>query len=232
VCFSTTADVVAGTALVPVAGLSLHAVEGPREIPFAALPALFAAHQLIEALVWAGQDGDVSAGVAHAAAVAYVLIALPLLPTLFPLAVLLIEPRATRHRIAPFLAVGVVVSAVLGWSVLRNGVAVTEHAHTLEYAVGVSDGWLWSVLYVGATMGSALMSSHRLIVAFGVVNGIGLTAVAIAYTAAFTSLWCVYAALASILVMAHLRRAATTHAGRQEQPAPACDRPNYPAPRA
>jgi hypothetical protein len=219
VCFSTTADIAAGTALVPVAAVSLRAVQHRRQIPFAALPALFSLHQLIESLVWAGQDGDVSAGLAHAAAVAYVVIALPLLPALFPIAVLLIEPRATRARIVPFLAVGLAVSAVLGMALMRHGVTVTEHPHALEYAIGVPDATLWTVLYVGATMGSALLSSSRLIVAFGVVNGIGLTVVALAYAEAFASLWCVYAALASVLVMAHMivsRRSARS--GDQSRP--------------
>jgi hypothetical protein len=218
-CFSTTADVVAGAALVPVAVVSLRAVEHPRQIPFAALPAVFSVHQLVESLVWAGQDGDVSAGLAHAAAIAYVFIALPLLPTLFPAAVLLMEPRSSRVRIVPFLVVGMAVSAALGVAMLRHGVSVTEHPHALEYAVGVPDGTAWSVLYVGATMGSALLSNSRLIVAFGVVNGVGLTVVALAYVAAFASLWCVYAALASVLVMAHMiisRRSAQS--GHQSRP--------------
>ena len=62
-----TADLVVGTALVPVAVLSLREVRHRRELPFAALPAVFAAHQLLEVAVWAGLDGDVSAGVANLA---------------------------------------------------------------------------------------------------------------------------------------------------------------------
>jgi hypothetical protein len=199
-----TADVVAGAALVPVAVVSLTRVRTPREIAFAALPALFAVHQLIESLVWAREDGHVSAGLAHAAAVAYVVIALPLLPTLFPVAVLLLEPPDRRRRAVPFVLLGLAVSARLGYALVSNSVRVTPHAHALSYDVGVTHGVAWTVLYVVAVIGAALLSGYRMIVAFGVVNLVGLTVVAIAYAEAFASLWCVYAAATSVLVAAHM----------------------------
>jgi len=49
VCFSAQADVVAGAVLLPMAVVSLREVRQVRELPFAALPLLFALHQLIEA---------------------------------------------------------------------------------------------------------------------------------------------------------------------------------------
>jgi hypothetical protein len=63
-CFSVTADLAAGAALLPVAALSLREVRQWRELPCASLAAIFAAHQLIEAFVWAQQDGDVSPALA------------------------------------------------------------------------------------------------------------------------------------------------------------------------
>lgn len=203
-CFSTTADVVAGAVLVPVAVLSLREVKSAREFPFAALPAVFAVHQLIEALVWAGTDGDVSSAVAHAAAVGYVLIALPLLPILFPLAVWLQEPRAGRRRMAPFVVLGAIVAAELGYAVVAHGVAVTPHEHALSYDIGIDHSVLWTVLYVVAVVGSAGLSRFPTVVVFGVLNLVGLTVVAVAYAEAFASLWCVYAALTSVLVLAHM----------------------------
>lgn len=203
-CFSTTADLVAGGALTPVAVASLRQVRAAREIPFAALPAVFAIHQLIEALVWAGQDGDVSSGLAHAAAVGYACIAFPLLPTLFPVSVVLVEPRGARRAPMPFVGLGVIVSAYLGYAMLAHGVRVTAHAHALSYDIGTDSGWLWGVLYVIAVIGPALLSRSRSIVAFGAVNLVGLSAVAIAYAEAFASLWCVYAAATSVLVLVHM----------------------------
>jgi hypothetical protein len=205
-CFSVEADLVAGAVLLPVAVFSLREVRCVREVPFASLPLLFALHQLVESLVWAGTDGGVSTGVMSAAALAYVLFTLPVLPTLVPLAVLLLEPRGARARVAPFVALGVVVSAYLGYAVLDGPVTVTEHAHALAYGIGIPHGVVWSVLYVVAVIGPSVLSGYPSIVAFGVLNLVGLTVVALLATQVFASVWCVYAALVSGLVLLHMTR--------------------------
>ncbi|MGD1111925.1 MAG: DUF6629 family protein [Mycobacterium sp.] len=132
-CFSLTADLSAGIALIPVAVLSLREVKYRRELLFALLPTVFSVHQLIEVAIWARQDGDISAGAAHLAVFAYLFIALPLLPTLFPLSVLLLEPKGARLRVAPFVALGAVVSMYLAVVVLTHPIGVTPHPHCLAY---------------------------------------------------------------------------------------------------
>ena len=201
-----TADLVAGTALLPVAALTLREVRRKREVPFALLPAIFAAHQFLEVFVWKGLDGEVSAGVAELAMRTYLFIAWPLLPTYVPLAVLLLAPRGARARVAPFLVLGIIVSTYLAWVVLANPVQVIRHPRGLEYATVVHHPILWAVLYIAAVIGAPLMSGYRSIVAFGVVNLVGLTLVAVFYAQAFASLWCVFAAASSLLMLVHMVR--------------------------
>ena len=205
-CFSVQADLVVGFALVPVAAAALREVRCRREIPFAALPALFALHQLIESLVWLGVDGRGSARTQSAAALAYLVVALPLLPTLLPLSVLLLEPRGARRRVVPFLVLGLVVTTYLAYALGASPVRVVRHPHALEYVTGVQNGTVWALLYVLAVIGPALMSGYPSIVAFGVLNLVGLVTVALLLTEAFASLWCVYAAVVSTLVVVHMRR--------------------------
>lgn len=203
-CFSLEADLIAGAALLPIGVLSLTKVREARELPLGSLPLLFSIHTLVEALVWAGADGRVGAGVAHTAAVAYVLFALPFLPTFVPAAVLLLEEGRRRWAVLPFLALGIAVSAYMAWHVAANGVRVSAHDHALVYHVSLGDRELWTGLYVLAVMGACLVSRHRYVVAFGVVNVVGLSVVAWAYVDAFASLWCVYAAVSSVLILVHL----------------------------
>ncbi len=216
VCFSMTADVVVGTALVPVAVLSLREVRHRREVLFALLPTVFALHQFFEVAVWAGLDGDVSAGVANMGMRAYMFIAWPLLPTYMPLAIMLLEPPGrARRRGLPFLAIGLIVSAYLGYVVLANPVEVIRHPYGLEYLTVVQHPIVWAVLYIVAVIGPPLMSGYRSIVAFGALNLVGLVVVAIFYSQAFASLWCIFAAMASILVLVHMiRRRRTPDAER------------------
>lgn len=95
-CFSMTADLVVGAALVPVAVATLREVKHWREVPFALLPTVFSVHQFIEAAVW--PNDVVSPGMKHLAMLAYVFIALPLLPALVPWAILALEPSGARLR--------------------------------------------------------------------------------------------------------------------------------------
>ncbi len=188
------------------AALSLREVRRWREVPFASLPALFAVHQLIEAAVWARQTGGVSAGVGHVAVLAYLFIAMPLLPTLVPIAVLMLEPRGARLRVAPFVGIGMIVSAYLAYIVFTKPVGVTVHPYCLAYQTGVQNPYVWGALYIVAVIGAAVLSGYSSIVAFGVLNLVGLIVVAVLYFEAFTSLWCVYAAAASVLVLVHMVR--------------------------
>lgn len=202
-CYSVGADLVAGAAILPIGVLALTRVRAARELPLAALPLLFACHQLVEALVWAGADGSVDAGTAHQAAVVYVLFALPFLPTYVPVAVLLVETGRRRQAVLPFLALGLAVSAYMAWHIAANGVRVSVHPHAIVYHVGLGEPELWTGLYIVAVMGACLVSRYRTVVAFGVVNLVGLSLVAWIYQEAFASLWCVYAAVSSVLILAH-----------------------------
>lgn len=205
-CFSLGADLVAAAVLVPVAAISLSEVRHVRELPFASLPLLFALHQLVEAFVWAGTEGDVPPGLAHAAAVAYLVVAFPLLPVLVPLAVLMLEPRSHRMRVAPFVLLGAVVSTYFAGVLVTGPIEVVARPHSLTYLAPLDHSFAWTTLYVVAVIGPSLLSGYRSIVAFGVVNLVGLSTAAIVYAQAFASVWCVCAALSSVLVAVHMVR--------------------------
>lgn len=204
VCFSRTADLVVGAALVPFAVAALREVRHSREVPFALLPAVFAVHQFVEAAIWPSATSDAFA--IHLAVRTYLFIAMSLLPTLVPLSVLLLEPHGLRLRVAPFVILGGVVSAYLGYVVLGRPVKVVVHPHTLEYQQSVQHGIVWAVLYIIAVIGPALLSGYPSIVAFGALNLVGLVVVALVYIHAFASLWCIYAAAVSMLVLVHMIR--------------------------
>ncbi len=215
-CWSVEADVTVGLVILPVAVASLREVRHAREVPFAALPLLFALHQFVEAVVWAGTDGHVSPEVQHAAATAYLVFALPVLPSLVPVAVLLLEPRGARQRVAPFVVLGVVVSAYLGWALVAEPFTVIEHPHAIEYDTSIPLGYLWAVLYIAAVIGPSILSGYRSVVAFGWLNLVGLTVVGLVYFEAFISLWCVFAACTSVLILVHMvRRRRLPEAERQ-----------------
>lgn len=190
-----------------MAVVSLREVRQARELPFASLPLLFALHQFVEAVIWAGYDDHaVSESLRQSAVLVYLGFAMVVLPTLFPLSVLLLEPRGDRLRVAPFVVLGAVMSVVFAAEIFTAPVTVVVHPHALEYATGLRHGDLLALGYVVAVIGPALLSKYRSVVAFGLVNLFGLIVVAFLYEDAFASMWCVYAALTSAFVMVHMLR--------------------------
>ena len=84
--------------------------------------------------------------------------------------------------------------------------------------------------YVIATCGAILLSSRRYLFAFGVANVIGLSLDAIVRYEAVTSVWCVYAAFASVLLLVHFR--AERRGERADGPVPGAGASGAAAPRA
>jgi hypothetical protein len=65
-----------------------------------------------------------------------------------------------------------------------------------------------AILYVIATCGSLFFSEVKAMVLFGVANLAILLVVMEVKRYAFTSLWCAYAAIASVIILAYLWKSA------------------------
>ncbi len=208
-CFSAEADFVVAALVAPIGVATLRAARRPAELPVAALPLLLAAHQLTEGFVWLGLAGDVGRAAQDLATVIYLAFAQVALPLLVPLGFLLLEPdRARRRAIAALLAVGAAVAARFAQILVTHPIGAQALDHVVVYDTDWQYGYVVAAGYVAATCGPALLASSRLLRLFGVANLIGLGLAAAVRYSAVTSLWCVYAALVSVLLLAHFRAAA------------------------
>ena len=206
-CFSPEASFVAAGVLAPVGVASLRTVRRREQLIIGALPMLFVLHQFDEGIVWLGLQGHVSAGAAHVAIRVYLLVAQVAVPILVPLGFLLLEPaRARRRWMLPLLALGVAIGARLLWILVTHDVGARATDHVIVYDTDSQFGGFVATGYVIATCGPALLATDRLLRAFGLANITGLALAAIVRTSAVTSVWCLYAALASVLILVYLRR--------------------------
>lgn len=203
-CFSATANFVGSGVLATVGVVTLTRVKHRRELLFASLPILFAIHQFIEGFVWLGLDGMLSPAVTHNMGAAFMLYAQGLLPFLLPLSVLLFEPDATsRKSMLPFLAIGTLTTLYILWALTAFPTDVFVRGNSIVYINAATNNMTVAVFYVIATCGSLLFSKVRDMVVFGVANMAILLAVMAFKRYAFTSLWCAYAAVASVIILAY-----------------------------
>jgi hypothetical protein len=181
---------------------------------FAALPCLFALHQFTEGIVWLGLDHKLGPTVAHAAGAAYVLYAEGLLPFLLPLSVFLIEPTPGRRRgMSGFLALGGALSLYILWGLIAFPLEVSAREHGIVYLNAITTTTPVAVLYVIATCGALFFSGFRGLLILGAVNLVGLIVVMLVRRYEFTSIWCAYAAVVSVIIYFFFRRS------RAERPA-------------
>jgi Family of unknown function (DUF6629) len=206
-CFSATANFVGSGVLGAVGVVTLTKVKHRRELLFAALPTLFAVHQFIEGFVWLGLDGILSPTVAHNMGAAFMLYAQGLLPFLLPLSVLLFEPdKKSRQRMLPFLVLGTATALYILWALTAYPLQLYIRGNSIVYINQATNNTAIALLYVIATCGTLFFSKIKPMIVFGAANLVILLLVMAFKRYAFTSLWCAYAAVASVIILAYFWR--------------------------
>lgn len=204
-CFSATASFV-GAGVIGAAGVAtLTLVRQPRELPFAALPLLFAVHQALEGVTWLALDGRTDADLTGWGVHAWVMIAWAVLPAYVPWAVWLMEQHPLRRRLLSVTSVvGLALSGYMVYLAVQPAVAVSDDSGNLDYHLGVPfSAALLAVPYVFATCFGPMFSSRGWVVALGVGNLVAMTIAALLKAADYASIWCTLAAFLSLIVFAH-----------------------------
>jgi hypothetical protein len=207
VCFSATANFVGSGVLGAVGVVTLTKVKHRRELLFASLPTLFAVHQFTEGFVWLGLDGILSRAVAQDMGAAFMLYAQGFLPFLVPLSVMLFEPDLkSRRRMLPFVVLGLATTLYALWALTAYPFQVYVKGNSIVYTDPGTGNIVMGILYIVTTCGSLFMSKIRMMVIFGAVNLTILVAVLAFKSYAYTSLWCAYAAVASVMILVYFWR--------------------------
>jgi hypothetical protein len=206
-CFSATASFAASGLIGAVGLATLGHVRQPRALLFAAVPLLFAMHQFIEGFVWLGLTGRIGPVALEHVTFLFMLYAHGILPFLMPLAVLLMEPPGWRRRaIIGLSIVGALVSAWMVYGLISFESQSSIEHHSIAYRNPSTGNFGVSLLYVLATCAALVLSSHRVVRWYGVLNVIGLTGAQLVKAYAFASVWCFYAAVLSVVIYWHFRR--------------------------
>ncbi len=203
-CFSAAASFAAGGALSVAGGVTIANVKTKSELPFASIPLLFGIQQAIEGAVWVSFGSPI---VNTVATYAYSMFSHVLWPIFVPLSVLLIETDKVRKKILSLFSIlGLAVGGYLLYFIIADPVT----AHIVNNSIAYHSPHFYVLptifLYVVATCGSCLVSSHKIINFFGVALFISFAIAAWFYTETFFSVWCFFAAILSIIVYWYFQR--------------------------
>lgn len=204
-CFNATSSFI-GAGVIGVAGVAtLTLVRDKRQLPFAALPLLFAAHQALEGWTWLELDGSSDARLAGWGVHMWVMFAWALLPIYVPWAVWLMEPdRRRRGWLRWPMVIGGALAIYMVYLAVQPEIGVQVIDSNLAYQLGAPFSGVWlAVPYVFATCFGPMMSSYRWVIALGVGNLIAMTIAAIIKAADYSSIWCTLAAFLSLIVFGH-----------------------------
>jgi hypothetical protein len=206
-CFSATASFVASGVIGVIGVATLRHVREPRALLFAAVPLLFAVHQFTEGFVWLGLEGRIGPVALGHVTFLFMVYAMGIVPLLMPVAVLLMEPPGPRRRAIVALAVlGALVCVWMIYGLVFFESQCFVEQYSIAYRNPLTGSYAVSILYILATCGALLLSTHRVVRSYGVLNVIGLTVAQIIKEAAFASVWCFYAAAMSIVIYWQFRR--------------------------
>lgn len=208
-CFSAPASFLAAgvTGIIGIACLAK--VRRAREMPLAVMPVLFAAQQFAEGLLWMTLPVAPDAARASLLTFIFLVYAKVFWPIYVPVASALVEGDARRRAIMWVIGAG---GAGTGAFFLER---IWRDDHTASILGGhiVYEGptdlpVVIAATYFLATCVAPLLSSHQAIRMLALIVMAGAVITYAFYWQAFTSVWCFFAAAASIVLYHHFARTA------------------------
>jgi len=206
-CFSPIASFTAAAITAATGCVAVGRCSGWREVPLAAIPLVFASQQAAEGEIWLQLRHQSHTGTLQLSTHIFVFLALVVWPVLAPGAALLVEPAPERRRLQRvLLAPGLAASAYSAWdmsvhpyvpSIMGGSVCYVNNNAFPHFAAGA---------YFLAAAIPFLVSSHGAVRLFGLTVIAGLAVSLAAYYFTFVSVWCFFAAAASISLYGYFRR--------------------------
>lgn len=202
-CFSATASFAAAGGLALIGAATIAERPARRMAALAAAPLIFAAHQTIEGAIWlAIKDGTPPQSLVKA----WVFIAEVLWPTYTPLAVLaLTRGRRRRQALIALLIAGMIVSGYFLRILARSDFSVMVVRGNMHYAPEETAALSLSGLYLLVTVAPLLIARERFVLAFGLAVLAGAVVTELLFSHAGPSVWCFFAAIASVFAFLAIR---------------------------
>jgi hypothetical protein len=203
-CFSATASFIAGVSLSVLGVATVKKAERKAEIPFAMIPLLFGAQQVVEGMLWLSFQFDAQL-LNVIMTYLFTLFSHILWPIFLPFSIGLMETVAWRKKvISAFRITGIATGLYLLYFIVRFPVTSEVHGNMVYVLPYVKEQPVLD-LYLAATCVAPFFSSHRIINIFGVMALLLFMVAYWFYTVAFFSVWCFFAAILSVVIYLHFK---------------------------
>lgn len=200
-CFSAPASFAAAAVTGVIGVACLAKAKQPRQLPLAAMPLVFSAQQVVEGFLWLTLPVAPDGGKASLLTLIFLLYAKVLWPIYAPISVALLEADTWRRWIMwAICASGVVVGGYFFPSIMaQDHSASIVGGHIAYIGPELVPPWI-AASYFFATCVALLLSSVRAIRMLGLLVTAGAVITYATYWEAFASVWCFFAAAASIVL--------------------------------
>lgn len=198
-CFSATASFTASAVLGVVGVATLSRTKNRQGWLLSAVPIFFGLQQFIEGLLWVSIKSwpEYTLSLTHV----FLFFALFLWPVYTPLMILLLEPNKIRRIIISLFCLGgAIVGAIFYVNFLNQPASAWVINKCLYYPSEILRPELLKYLYILFTVGSGAVSSRMIIKIFCLLILIGSIITYYFYSVNFTSVWCFFAAVASVML--------------------------------
>ncbi len=203
-CFSASASFTASAVLSLIGLVSLNRVKKRSHYLFAAIPFLFGIQQFSEGMVWNALKTEQNASIPI---LAFLFFAFIVWPIWVPASLYLVETNPMRKKlILGCLGFGLLVVSSISYSwFFEYPTAIIESCHILYLVQISSTNWLLgTIAYLIATIAPFFLCSNH---AFWWMGAVLATSYAVSYLFYYQyliSVWCFFAAVLSILIVALL----------------------------
>jgi hypothetical protein len=206
-CFSAEASFGAGVVLSVIGVVSIKKAKSSSQIYFASIPLLFAVQQYTEGFLWLSLSNPTYAPLQQVTTYIFLFFAQVVWPVWVPFSIIKLKPKASRGILEKILVgIGTLVSLYLAYCLLTFPVEAEILGNHISYiqnypaAISLYCG----LLYIIATIAPPFFSPIRRMWMLGTSILISYIITTIFYTDYIVSVWCFFASIISIAVLAVL----------------------------
>lgn len=196
-CFSAQASFIAGGGLVLLGGATLAIAKKENKM-LATFPLLFGIQQISEGIQWLNLNAGTTS---HAAGYFFLFFALIVWPLYVPIFVFILDKK---RIIKWFILLGLSVAVYFAYLMLAEPIVISITNSCIRYNFNspLEDSVFF--VYLTAIFGSLFMSSHKAFRWYGAAALIFAAISWIYFTLTFTSVWCFFAAVLSVIFLIYV----------------------------